>query len=946
MQLDSDLLIARQHAIKEFIDVEQLQLLMQKYSDATGLATALLELSGEVLIATNWQDACNTFHRQNPVTCANCQQSDTALAGQLQKGEQYNVYRCKNGLVDVATPVMIDGQHLGNLFTGQFFFEKPDLAEFEQKARNVGFEVPAYLQAISKVPVYSEKEIEAHFEFLVSLAELIGKMGADKKKLKQRSHDLLVATEQTAHIGHWQVNLEDKSVMWSDEVFNIYGVDKQHFRPELASFVQFFHPEDQHQVETHLFNAMKNGQSWQFKLRLVRPNGEIRKVVSNGQVQRTAAGVVERLFGTILDVTEQEFISGERDMLLKAVQETTSGIVVTDAKRQVIWSNPAFSSMSGYSFEEVKGRNLRQILQGDQTDQNTVSSIGKRLANHQEVDVEIINYHKNGQPYWNHLKISPVLNDGKLEYFVGVQHDITKRKDAEASLAVSEQKYESLVEAMQEGIVFQLADGSIQACNKSAERILGLTKAQMMGRTSMDPRWRSIHEDGSDFPGETHPMMHTLRTGEPTSDVIMGIHHPNGELRWISINCTPVFNHGERKPYGAVGSMVDITEQRKLESELRQTQKMEAIGRLAGGIAHDFNNQLASVMGFAELLESKLDDPLLINYVRKIAAAAERSGNLTGQLLTFSRKGDLKLAPVDVHQLLNEVAELLSRAVDKKINVVTRLESHEAMVMADQSLLQNALLNLGLNARDAMPDGGTMTLSTCFGEGQDNTECCEEAKNLQTPFIEIGFSDTGCGIAHDALSRIFEPFYTTKGPGEGTGLGLAAVYGSIEQMHGVISVDSEQGVGTKFSICLPLSVTKEAPMVPMTADILATQSQSKTILMVDDEPLIREMFAEYLDILGHKGVFAANGLEAVNRYRECWQDVDLVVLDAMMPKMNGKEAFEAMKAINPGIKAIVASGYTAENSTAELLAMGVLQVLGKPFKLAQLENCIEAFCQP
>lgn len=359
------------------------------------------------------------------------------------------------------------------------------------------------------------------------------------------------------------------------------------------------------------------------------------------------------------------------------------------------------------------------------------------------------------------------------------------------------------------------------------------------------------------------------------------------------------------RPSRMFGTNWDITEQKKLEEELRQSQKMEAIGQLSGGVAHDFNNQLATIQGFTELIKMTDDFELVKFYTDKIMTAVQHSSNLTKQLLSFSRKEALNLEIVNIHELIEEVVSLLGRLIDKRINVTLNLKACNSSVYGDKSKLQNALLNLGLNARDAMPIGGELSFSTAlFQPNKAVTTSIPEAS-----WIAIMVGDTGCGIPDYEQEKIFEPFYTTKEIGEGTGLGLAAVNGTVNQMGGFIHVESDIGQGSTFKIELPLSNSKNIVQPDSIVKGTESNANSKTILVADDEELVREMCSDFLGLLGHKVIAVSDGLEAIKVYSEFSNKIDLVLLDMSMPGCSGHETFHAMKAFNPQVKAVIASGY-------------------------------------
>jgi PAS domain S-box-containing protein len=389
------------------------------------------------------------------------------------------------------------------------------------------------------------------------------------------------------------------------------------------------------------------------------------------------------------------------------------------------------------------------------------------------------------------------------------------------------------------------------------------------------------------------------------------------------------------------GSALDITERKLAEAEgatlrarLLHSEKFEAIGHLAGGVAHDFNNQLTAIMGFGETLEETLENEQQKRFVRNIMRACQRSADLTRKLLAFARKGIVLSEPVDMHEIIREVVGLLKHSLDKRITLQTRCGASRRVVMGDPTQLQNALMNLAINARDAMPEGGTLAFETSVLT-LDEDYCRAMPYEIEPGvYLQLVVADSGVGMAAETLDHIFEPFFTTKELGKGTGLGLASVYGTIKQHNGYIQAQSALDQGSRFNIFLPLSDVPMAKPIPPTP--LEPHRGSGHILFVDDEALVAEVASEILTNLKYQVTLCRDGQEAVEFYATAWEAVDLVILDMVMPRMGGKDTFHALRQINPGVKVLIVSGFSIEGEAQQLLNAGALGFLQKPYRSVEL----------
>ncbi|MCX6773751.1 MAG: response regulator [Candidatus Micrarchaeota archaeon] len=377
-------------------------------------------------------------------------------------------------------------------------------------------------------------------------------------------------------------------------------------------------------------------------------------------------------------------------------------------------------------------------------------------------------------------------------------------------------------------------------------------------------------------------------------------------------------------------------EQIGLEESLHQHEKLESLGRLAGGIAHDFNNMLTGIIGYADLLKVKENqNPEVCEYAGFISTAAKRMASLTQKLLAFARKGKYNIQTIDASGIIDEVVSVLEKGIaNKNIRIIKRFAAADSHIEGDDSLVYNALLNLGLNARDAMPQGGEITYETM----NMNLKDADNAFGLAAgDYLVITVRDNGTGMDEETRKKAFEPFFTTKALGKGIGLGLASVYGTVKSHHGHVEIISRVGKGTAVEICFPLS--GNVSLQKQEASSAPIQGHG-TVMVVDDEPLVRDTVADLLEASGYNPHKFGNGTEAIMFYEENWKSIDFVILDMQMPGLNGRACFRELKEINPAVKAMLITGYSQDDEAAAAMKDGMIGYLAKPFNVEILIDTI------
>ncbi len=500
---------------------------------------------------------------------------------------------------------------------------------------------------------------------------------------------------------------------------------------------------------------------------------------------------------------------------------------------------------------------------------------------------------------------------------------------------------ERVLNHLDSGVVAHAADTTIRVCNPKACRILGLTMDQMIGVSAPDPQWMFLREDGSVMPLEEYPVSVVLRTRERFENLLVGVNRPaKGDLIWAQCNGYPVFDEqGELQLI--IITFIDVTEmreaeadRRRLEAELRQATKMEAIGRLAGGVAHDFNNILTGILGYADMLERALPEGHPARtYASEIRGGGERAADLTGQLLAFARKQVIEPRVIQPNDVIANSEKMLVRLIGEDIELRFVPGDHLWNIKADPSQLDQILVNLAVNARDAMPSGGRLLIETA-NVVLDDAQHVMGDEPASGEFVVLVVSDEGEGMDAATRERIFEPFFSTKGPGQGTGLGLATVYGIVSQNDGLIAVYSEPGHGTTFKLYFP--VAREVPEGTGQPERPSIGPGSETILLVEDDAMVRELARTILSEHGYTVLEAEHAEEALLLARRFSGSVHLLLSDVVMPGLNGRELYERLRVDRSDLRALFMSGYT-ENVVAH---HGVLDegtnFMQKPFTLAGL----------
>ncbi len=637
------------------------------------------------------------------------------------------------------------------------------------------------------------------------------------------------------------------------------------------------------------------------------------------------------------DVTEERKRFQQLRLLEAAVSRTNDIFIVTEADPvdtqnwpRIVYVNDAFTRKTGFTKEEAIGATPR-ILQDPKTDRAELDRLREVLKTRQPIRSEQINYTKSGDEFWVEKDIVPLAdNAGRITHLVAVERDVTERKRVEEALKANEERFQFVTRAsgttLWEWDVINNRDwwseGFLevfghQPDDANAQPKQWLSYIHPKDKARVDESIRRLLDGEADFALETYRFRRGDGSWAYVEDRSFSVCGSDGKVARI------------------LGSMTDISEKVQLEERLQQSQKMEAVGQLTGGVAHDFNNLLTIILGNAELLVEDLEhDPALKRLADMTMSAAERGAELTSRLLSFSRKQVLAPKVIDPGKLLLEMDGLLRRTLPENIDLEIIRSGGLWKAELDSGQLESALLNLALNARDAMPAGGCLTLEAS-NASLDEEYVSGEVGLTAGQYVLLTVTDTGHGIPQEALHRVFEPFFTTKQAGRGSGLGLSMVYGFVKQSGGHIRVYSEPGDGTAFKLYFPRVVSRSAVAEEMRPQPEVTGG-SETILVVEDEQQVRQHVMSQLASLGYKVIGAASGVEAHRKLLAGLQ-IDLLFTDVVMPGgMSGRDLAEKALEIKPGLRILFTSGYTESSIVHNGKLDQGIDLLTKPYRRAQL----------
>lgn len=606
----------------------------------------------------------------------------------------------------------------------------------------------------------------------------------------------------------------------------------------------------------------------------------------------------------------------------------SDAIIICSAAGAITYWNRGAERIYGWTSDEAIGHNVDELLKTRSAETLGWLKETFRAADHWEG--ELWQTRRDGVEIV--VASSWTLTETKPNApWLQINADVTDRVRAAEALRRSEERYRRFVDEDLTGNLIMKPDGTILTCNPAFADIFGFDSVEDAQRTNFMSLLRTKKEGLE--------LVATIRFNETVEHDEMEMRQRDGDTVYVATRFTGTFDEaGELTELK--GYLFNDTKRKRLERQLIQSQKMEGLGTLAGGIAHDFNNILAIILGYTTRIEDTRGDPEQgADALRVIREAVERGAALVQQLLTSARQTEAQFASLNLNSLLREMEHMLAATFPKTINFQLHLQPQLPLAKADRSQIHQVLLNLCVNARDAMPDGGTLRLETDTASGAKLGEYFTGVSAENYAIMRV--IDTGTGISKQVKPHIFEPFYTTKERSKGTGLGLSVVYGVVNSHRGFVQVDSEPGYGTTFTIYLPLESTAERSTGTGERAPLPNE-RGRTIMLVEDEEMLRGLGVLMLEGDGYRVLAAKDGVEAVEMFAEHADEIGLVLCDLGLPRLGGREVFLRMREIKPNVRAIVASGYLEPNLRSEILKAGVIDTVQKPYDFHQMLQKIRA----
>ncbi|WP_341529831.1 PAS domain S-box protein [Nostoc sp. UHCC 0302] len=724
-------------------------------------------------------------------------------------------------------------------------------------------------------------------------------------------------------------NPHTNNINYAGNVEKILGYSMPEMSGGVNRWLELIHPDDRNLFNEEFNRVLSTKERFHLEFRVCCKDGTYITVEDNGYFFLDSTSKVARIAGFVIDISDRKQAQTEREKAFVALQQSEArfrrlvesniiGITLTDLNGKITEANDAFLKMLGYNREALhSGKLLWQDITPSEYHRLDEKAIAELISAGVSTPYEKEYICKDGSRV--PVVVGCALVEQSQPTTVGFVLDITERKQAEQKI----REQAALLNITRDAILVRDLHNQIQFWNKGAECLYGWMAEEVLGKNANQLLYRkktlaqieniqkSIAETGS-WEGELHQI---TKQGKEI----------------IVASCWTVVHDEQGKPKSILSVNSDITEKKQLEAQFLRAQRMESLGTLASGIAHDLNNALTPMMMTVQLLETKNSDEKSQQWLSIMESSIKRAADLVKQVLWFSRGAEGNFKTLQVQDLISEIKKIVkqtfSRAIEVRINIPKQNLWH---IFGDTTQLHQVLMNLCINARDAMPNGGILSISAKnFWVDSDYARLNLDAE--VGSYVMISVSDTGTGISKKIIDRIFEPFFTTKEVGKGTGLGLSTVLGIVKSHGGFVNVVSEVGQGTEFQVCLPVTQTSELDSKVAGVYNELPTGNGELILVVDDEDYIREITKSWLETNAYKVLVAGDGMEAIALYTKHQQEISVVLIDMMMPSMDGPTAISVLEKINPDIKIIGVTGLASNHQMMKNLSNKVKKFLSKPY---------------
>ena len=930
------------YILKDLIDIESTAQMFELLYEVAQIPNAVIDMEGNVLVGAGWQSICTDFHRKNPESETICIESDTHISAEIAAGKAHCIYECPLGLVDSSCPIIIDGHHLGNVFTGQMLHTPlTDDARyrFRAQAQQYGYDEEKYMEALERVPIFP---IEKHKEILKLLSTITQQLAdSGLAKLINLEHTQKIvesanlqktvfdSIDIAIHLVDENLHIQmgnEKLNAWCDQL----GLNPDFIGKPLLDIFPFISEKDVQEYHQVLQDgkAITSQETTKIDGRIFTTETVKRALLVEGKIR----GVVT-LLTDITDRRQAEEVTNKAFGLLKTAERLAHiGSWEWDIRADKFMMSEEWLQIHGVTNRNLMMDELMSIAHPDDA-KMVEESFKDALDGVRPYDLtHRIIRQDNGEERVVHAKgIVSFDKKGTANWVLGTAQDITEKVESEQILKASEEKFRAMIETSPDGTAITALDGKVQYVSPQVLAMWGYERESEMIGMSMTDLFRSDYHEKA-----------TQSIGGMFSGKFVGAEEyvmirKDGSELFGEANANLIYNE-KGEPVRILFVVRDITEhkqaeagQKSLEKQLLQAQKLEAVGTMVGGISHELNNILQSMFLYGGLVQEALPDkkPLQAN-MQHLLEEGERAREIVKQVLTFSRKSKVDMKSQSLHELILETLILEQASLPANITLKQDVEISLSLVECDKTQIHQIVLNLCNNASQAMEaTGGILTVSL------HQIQTSLNGSDATTQVQELMVQDTGHGIDPADLDKIFDPFFTTKEFGRGTGLGLSVIHGIVEMMQGQISVVSELERGSTFRILLPvtekLKTDDPTPHTPLSSDVF-----KQSILLVDDEESIREVTQAILNRKGFVVESASDGQKAFDLFKANPNKYNLIVTDLSMPIMSGIELCQAIRATGSDIPIMLSTGHLGIEDQQEYANIGITKSIQKPWTAEEL----------